>query len=105
MSLTGNQVLKVHPYFCLLSISILWIPGSECPVIPEIDNGFVLDPTKKYFYGDEGRIQCHKGFKLIGSSVIKCGPDQEFLNLPRCEGKLLWFPLYRYCLQGTVRAL
>ncbi|XP_073992974.1 sushi, von Willebrand factor type A, EGF and pentraxin domain-containing protein uif isoform X1 [Rhodnius prolixus] len=58
---------------------------SQCPTIPEIANGFVIDSIKKYFYGDEGRVQCHKGFKLLGSSVIKCGPNQEFLNLPRCE--------------------
>lgn len=40
-------------------------------------------------FGDEARVQCHRGFKLIGgSSIIKCGPSQKFLNVPKCEGKL-----------------
>lgn len=61
--------------------------GAACPISPQIANGFVIDSNHKYFYGDEARVQCHKGFKLIGgSNIIKCGPTQTFLNIPKCEG-------------------
>jgi hypothetical protein len=56
-----------------------------CPKFPEIKNGFVVDTAKTYFFGDELRVQCFKGYKLIGSNVLKCGPNQDFAEPPRCE--------------------
>lgn len=59
---------------------------STCQTLPIIANGFIVDSTKKYSYGDEARVQCYRGFKLIGgSSIIKCGPNEEFANVPKCE--------------------
>lgn len=61
--------------------------GAECTILPEINNGFVIDQTRKYYYGDEARVQCHRGFKLTGGpSIIKCGANQTFTNVPKCEG-------------------
>lgn len=70
------------------------ILGAECTILPEISNGFVIDQTRKYFYGDEARVQCHRGFKLTGgSSIIKCGVSQTFSNVPKCEGSYTFFLL------------
>ena len=33
----------------------------QCYDFPKIDNGYVVDTDSKYFYGDEGRVECHKG--------------------------------------------
>lgn len=75
----------------MLYIFRLLLAGAECPVIPEIANGLTIDSSKQYYYGDEARVQCHKGFKLTsGSSIIKCGPDQKFLNVPKCEGTVIF---------------
>lgn len=61
---------------------------ATCHKFPEIKNGFVVDPTRTYLFGDELRVQCYKGYKPIGSSILKCGADQEFEEPPRCEGNL-----------------
>lgn len=63
--------------------------GIKCPSLPEIDNGHILDPAEEYYYGDEASVQCYGGFRLQGSAVITCGPDQEFINQPRCQGQSL----------------
>lgn len=47
-----------------------------------------MDRTRQYFYTDEARIQCYKGYKQIGSNIVKCSADQEFDTLPTCEGKM-----------------
>ncbi|KAF8796738.1 CUB and sushi domain-containing protein 1 [Argiope bruennichi] len=57
----------------------------KCPVLPEIENGFIIDKDKDYFFGDEGRIQCFKGYKLEGSPTIKCLDDQTFSNSSMCK--------------------
>nr|XP_027224933.1 uncharacterized protein LOC113817130 isoform X1 [Penaeus vannamei] len=57
----------------------------QCHEYPEIENGFIADVTRNYYYGDEARVQCHRGYKLIGSPIVKCGPEQNFVNLPTCE--------------------
>ncbi|XP_042883171.1 sushi, von Willebrand factor type A, EGF and pentraxin domain-containing protein 1-like isoform X2 [Penaeus japonicus] len=57
----------------------------QCHEYPEIENGFIADVARNYYYGDEARVQCHRGYKLIGSPIVKCGPEQEFVNLPTCE--------------------
>ncbi|KAK6617037.1 hypothetical protein RUM44_005394 [Polyplax serrata] len=56
-----------------------------CPNFPTIRNGFVTDLSRDYYYGDEGRVQCHRGYKLTGPNIIRCGVNQEFSDVPRCE--------------------
>jgi len=65
--------------------------GARCPKFPVIKNGFVTDMSRDYYFGDEARVQCYKGYKLTGSNIIKCGIGQEFLNPPKCEGQ---YPSY-----------
>lgn len=48
-------------------------------------NGFVVDSVRQYFFGDEARIQCYKGYKLNGSNILKCDTNQEFDNAPTCD--------------------
>jgi phosphatidate phosphatase PAH1 len=43
--------------------------------------------SREYYFGDEARVQCYKGYKLTGSNIIKCSIGQEFLNPPKCEGE------------------
>ncbi|XP_013781236.1 uncharacterized protein LOC106465521 [Limulus polyphemus] len=57
----------------------------QCHILPNIKNGFVVEPQKNYFYGDEARVQCHRGYKLQGSTVITCGTNETFISLPKCE--------------------
>ena len=42
--------------------------------------------SREYYFGDEARIQCYKGYKLTGANIIRCGIGQEFQNPPKCEG-------------------
>ena len=30
-------------------------------------------------------MRCHKGYRLVGTNIITCGPEQKFENLPTCE--------------------
>lgn len=62
--------------------------GAKCPLLPTIKNGFVVDTSREYFYGDEARVQCNRGYKLSGSNIIQCGPNQRFDNVPTCEGRI-----------------
>lgn len=59
--------------------------GAKCPEFPEIKNGFITDTSRQYFYNDEARVQCFKGFKLIGNTILRCGENQKFNNPPKCE--------------------
>jgi hypothetical protein len=63
------------------------LTGARCPKFPVIKNGFVTDMSREYYFGDEARVQCYKGYKLTGSNIIKCSIGQEFLNPPKCEGE------------------
>lgn len=54
-------------------------------MLPTIDNGFILDTRRRYVFSDEARVQCNRGFKLDGSSTIRCGANQTFENLPTCK--------------------
>ncbi|XP_074599235.1 sushi, von Willebrand factor type A, EGF and pentraxin domain-containing protein uif isoform X2 [Brevipalpus obovatus] len=56
-----------------------------CTNLPEIPNGYIIDTGKKYLFQDEARVQCNRGYKLIGKSTINCGPNQTFEELPTCE--------------------
>lgn len=85
---TNINVIYLTVYDSFITLKPISI-GAMCPKLPEISNGFIIDSSQRYFFGDEARVQCHKGFKLIGgSNIIRCGPDQTFLNPPKCEGKL-----------------
>jgi len=62
----------------------------QCSVLPEVENGFILDPRKKYFFGDEARVVCHRGFRIQEGSIfkrdtsIKCGTNGTFVDVPVC---------------------
>lgn len=58
---------------------------------PEIENGFFVDRSRHYVFGDEARIQCYKGYKQIGSNIVKCNANQQFEELPTCEGMIRFF--------------
>lgn len=64
---------------CLCSL------GKQCHQVPKVKNGFVTETDREYFFDDEARVQCQKGYRLLGNSVVKCGPDQIFDDLPVCE--------------------
>jgi len=57
----------------------------QCHTLPTVKNGFIVDTERDYFYDDEARVQCHRGFRLIGQSIITCGPEQGFMELPTCD--------------------
>ncbi|XP_055635764.1 uncharacterized protein LOC129775276 isoform X1 [Toxorhynchites rutilus septentrionalis] len=57
----------------------------RCYKFPNIENGFYVDRTRQYYYGDEVRIQCHKGYRQVGPNIVKCNADQEFDAIPTCE--------------------
>ncbi|ODN06404.1 Fibropellin-1 [Orchesella cincta] len=57
----------------------------QCHQVPKIKYGFVVEAERDYFFDDEARVQCQKGYRLLGNSVVKCGPDQIFEDLPVCE--------------------
>lgn len=59
----------------------------QCHVFPEIENGFIMDKNLDYFYGDQARVECHRGYNRIGTNIITCGGNQTFENVPRCEDK------------------
>ena len=79
-----NSSLRGILYFTTLSRVL----GAKCPLLPTIKNGFIVDTTREYFYGDEARVQCNRGYKLSGSNIIQCGPNQRFDNVPTCEGTI-----------------
>lgn len=60
------------------------ISGAKCPILPEIENGFLTEIQQTFLFGDETKVQCHRGYKLVGQSIIRCGPNQTFTNLPEC---------------------
>lgn len=53
--------------------------------MPVIKNGFITDTTRQYYFGDEARVQCFRGYKLTGSNLIRCGTTQEFSDPPKCD--------------------
>ena len=59
----------------------------RCFTFPEIENGYIVDKSSEYYYGDQAKVECHRGYNRIGSNIINCGDDQQFTNLPKCEGK------------------
>lgn len=61
--------------------------GAKCTTFPQIKNGFITDLARTYYYNDEARVQCFKGYKLIGNSILRCGENHQFNNPPKCDGK------------------
>lgn len=57
----------------------------QCHQFPTIQNGFIVDQTRQYHFGDEARVQCYRGFKLSGSNIIRCDTNQTFDQAPTCE--------------------
>lgn len=57
----------------------------QCHKFPDVKNGFIVDTTRQYFYGDEARVQCYKGYKLNGTNIIRCDTEQNFDSVPTCE--------------------
>ena len=53
----------------------------------QIADGFVTETEREFFYGDQARVQCLRGFRLLGSPLITCGDSETFENNPTCEGK------------------
>ncbi len=56
----------------------------RCRTFPEIENGLIVNTSRSYSYGDEGRVQCFRGFRLNGTTIIRCGADGEFTGVPTC---------------------
>ena len=40
-----------------------------CPKFPEIKNGFIVDQSRIYMFGDEARVQCFKGKYIFSASL------------------------------------
>ena len=59
----------------------------QCHDFPEIENGYIIDTEREYYYGDEARVECHRGYSRIGSNIITCGEGQEFTDVPQCQDK------------------
>ena len=59
----------------------------RCHTFPELENGYIIDSDSEYYFGDETKVECYRGYQRIGGNVITCGPDRQFTDLPRCEGK------------------
>lgn len=57
----------------------------RCYNFPKIENGIIEKRDRvKYYFTDRATVRCNKGFRLIGTNEISCGPDEEFTNLPTC---------------------
>ena len=41
----------------------------RCFDFPEIENGFIVDKSIPYFYGDTARVECHRGYARL---VVIC---------------------------------
>ena len=70
----------------------------RCHKFPELENGHIFDKDREYYYGDQTKAECYKGYSrnatvvddtVVGSSsnIITCGPDGIFTGVPKCEDK------------------
>lgn len=92
---------------------------AQCRQVPKIEHGYLVEldqpstsrqqqppqqvpvaPQRKFFFQDEVRVQCQRGYRLEAShlagqqlqqtgvglfnGVIRCGPNQTFEQIPRC---------------------
>ncbi|XP_067227228.1 complement receptor type 2-like [Chanodichthys erythropterus] len=85
---------------------------------PDVANRWIKPEERtQYTVQDTVTITCSEGFDLIGSSVVTCGPDGQWLNLPECRPKvqfsrvLVQHPIIKTCptpelgKSGTVKEL
>lgn len=86
-ALENNVPRNSKIFLCLNLIFIFLIFFIIFFSFPDVKNGFIVDSTRQYFYGDEARVQCYKGYKLTGSNIIKCDTNEEFDSAPTCDGK------------------
>ncbi len=59
----------------------------QCHKFPEVENGYIVDKTREYFYGDQAQAECHRGYSRIGSNIITCLDGNKFEEPPKCEDK------------------
>ena len=83
-----------------MMVSVLeYIPENALPQLQRgLDNGYIKDSDREYYYGDTARAECFKGYNMIGNNVLTCSEDQTFAGVPTCEDK-------DECAQGQVRAV
>src|SRR5690606_20871550 len=70
-----------------------------CQAPPIIPNGYLVHAngtlllntatysalSGRFMFENELRVQCHRGYRLTGSSIIKCTADRVFSEPPVCE--------------------
>ncbi len=76
----------------------------RCHTLPKVPNGFVVGGgggggapgdqgrPAEHYYGDQARVECHRGYTRIGSNIISCGAEGEFSNVPTCQGEFSRVP-------------
>lgn len=59
---------------------------AKCPILPEIKNGYLAtnDADRDFYFEDESRVFCNRGYRLEGSSIMKCSSNQSFTGIPTC---------------------
>lgn len=62
-----------------------------CPIFPEIKNGFIVDQTRIYMFGDEARVQCYKGKTNYYSNIkIYLLPQSMYLMTLCSNTYIFW---------------
>ncbi|XP_009295403.2 sushi, von Willebrand factor type A, EGF and pentraxin domain-containing protein 1 isoform X1 [Danio rerio] len=65
------------------------VPKMTCPA-PAVENRSIKPGERtQYTPQDTVSITCSEGFDLIGSSLVTCGPDGQWQNLPKCHRKVI----------------
>ena len=60
--------------------------SSSCPAITQLQNGVVTG--NRYSCGANITFSCHRGFYLVGRSVIYCLSNGNWSSsMPNCSGK------------------
>ncbi|KAL4622495.1 complement factor H-like [Arapaima gigas] len=68
--------------------------NGRCPEPPDIENGRVaLKPFNKQFpeYSDKVVYSCQEGYNIIGSAVIECKENGQYVpSPPQCKDTTFW---------------
>ncbi|XP_056305905.1 sushi, von Willebrand factor type A, EGF and pentraxin domain-containing protein 1 [Danio aesculapii] len=65
------------------------VPKIICSA-PAVENRWIKPGESTQFTPqDTVSITCNEGFDLIGSSVVTCGPDGQWQDLPKCHRKVI----------------